>query len=185
MALDAFVFVYGTLKTGYHNYNVYLKPSIDLGKAAFVGTARTSTTEFVMVLKKDRFVPCLFRAPAGVEGYAVPGEVYRVDADALEALDLLEGVDERYYVREDIDVTLESGERIVAGAYLMPIRDDLLELARIDNYTDAHHDGYKSRTRTPKLKILKCIYGQAKADAVQALLDQGVAFEDAWQQVVG
>lgn len=185
MALDTFVFVYGTLKTGYHNYNVYLKPSIDLGKAAFVGAARTTSADFIMVLKKDRFVPCLFRAPAGEEGYVVPGEVYRVDADALGALDLLEGVDERYYMREEIDVTLENGDQVVAGAYLMPIRDDLLELARIKDYTDELHDGYKSRTRTPKLRILKCIYGQEKADAVQAMVDQGVAFEDAWKQVVG
>lgn len=185
MPLEELVFVYGTLKTGYHNYNVYLAPSIALGKAEFVSRASTARPEFVMVLKKDRFVPCLFRAPEGREGYAVPGEVYRVDADALEALDILEGVDEHYYDREEIEVTLESGETVVAGAYLMPIRDELLELAPIADYTDEFHNGYKSRTRTPKLKILRCIYGQEKADAVQTKLDAGVPFDDAWKQVVG
>lgn len=183
MALDTFVFVYGTLKTGYYNYNVYLQPAIELGKAEFVGSAHTARPEFHMVLKKDRFVPCLYRAPA--DGYVVPGEVYRVDADALEALDVLEGVDEGYYVREEIDVALKNGESVVAHAYLIPIRDDLLELARIADYTDEFHNGYKSRTRTPKLRILKCIYGQEKADAVQAKVDQGVPFDDAWKQVVG
>lgn len=185
-ALDTYVYVYGTLKQDFYNYDVYLKPAVARGKAAFVGAARTAHPEFHLVLKKDRFVPCMYRAPA--DGYCVPGEVFRVDADALEALDILEAVAEKYYVREVIDVELLEGERagetIQCHAYVMPLRDDLLELARVPTYTAELHDGYKSRTRTPKLAILQCIYGRAVAAEVQALLDGGLAFEDAWRKVV-
>lgn len=186
--MDTFVYVYGTLKQGFYNYDVYLGPAVALGKAERVGAAQTADTDFHLVLKKDRFVPCMYRAPPGDSGYRVPGEVYRVDADALEALDLLEAVAEKYYEREQIAVELLDGERvgetIACHAYVMPVRDELLTLARVPEYTAALHVGYKSRTRTPKLSILSCIYGRDKTDAVQAKLDAGLDFDAAWKEVV-
>lgn len=187
LPLDTYVFVYGTLKKGFYNYDVYLKPAVEFGKAELVGAAQTAQPDFHLVLKRDRFVPCLYRAPS--EGYNVLGEVYRVDKDALEALDILEAVAEKYYLREEIDVEILGGERrgetIVCHAYIMPIRDELLTLERVPVYSEELHVGYKSRTRTPKLAILQCIYGSEKTDQVQAKLDEGLEFAQAWKEVIG
>ncbi|KAF1323403.1 hypothetical protein FI667_g10536, partial [Globisporangium splendens] len=187
MALDTYVYVYGTLKQGFYNYDVYLKPAVAFGKAELVGAAQTANPEFHLVLKKDRFVPCMYRAP--VDGYKVPGEVYRVDKDALEALDILEAVAEKYYLREEIEVELLdgelAGETILAHAYVMPVRGELLTLTRVPVYSEELHVGYKSRTRTPKLAILQCVYGKETTDQVQAKLDAGVEFAVAWKEVVG
>lgn len=196
LPLDALVFVYGTLKQGYYNYDVYLKPAVEMGKAEFVAAAKTGDPAFHLVLKKDRWVPCMYRAPTKadgyegeLDGYQVPGEVYRVDRDVVEALDILEGVDEAYYLREDIPVELlegpDAGKIVTCGAYVMLRRAELLELTRVPEYTLELHVGYKSKVRTPKLRILKCLYGSEAADKVQALVDSGVQFQDAWKQVVG
>lgn len=188
LSVDTYVYVYGTLKKDFYNYETYLKPAVARGKAEFVGAAQTKHPEFHLVLKQDRYVPCMYRAPSS-DGYCVPGEVYKCDADAVEALDILEAVAEKYYLREEIDVEILDGERkgetIVCHAYVMPVRDDLLTLARILTYTAELHKGYKSRSRTPKLSILQCIYGKETTDQVQAKLEEGLAFADAWEQVVG
>ncbi|RLN49403.1 hypothetical protein BBJ28_00010999 [Nothophytophthora sp. Chile5] len=90
--METYVFVYGTLKRGLYNYETYLRPAMALGKATFIEVARTTHPEFHMVLNDDVFYPCLYRAPT--DGYQVPGEVYRVDADTLAALDILEEVND-------------------------------------------------------------------------------------------
>ncbi|RLN92546.1 hypothetical protein BBJ28_00007084 [Nothophytophthora sp. Chile5] len=185
--MEAYVFVYGTLKRGLVNYERYLQPAEAVGKAEFVGVGRTARADFHLVLQPDRCVPCLYRAPT--EGYQVPGEVYRVDADALEALDILEAVKDEYYLREEVDVDLvegeQKGETVTCQAYIMAIREDLLKLERIPDYTAELHKGYQSRTNTPNLAILKCLYGQKTTDAVQSKLDEGMDFPEAWEKIVG
>lgn len=190
LPVDTYVYVYGTLKRDFYNYETYLKPAVVRGKTEFIGAAQTKHADFHLVLKKDRFVPCLYRTPAAAQdGYCVPGEVYKCDADVVEALDILEAVAEKYYLREEIDVEILDGERkgetIACHAYIMPLRDDLLSLARIPMYTAELHEGYQSRSRTPKLSILQCIYGKETTDAVQAKIDQGLEFAAAWEQVIG
>ncbi|KAL4144205.1 hypothetical protein PRNP1_013344 [Phytophthora ramorum] len=185
--MDTYVFVYGTLKRGLVNYERYLHPAELAGKAEFMGTGLTACAEFHLVLNPDRSVPCLYRAPA--EGYQVPGEVYRVDADALAALDILEAVKDKYYLREEIPVSVVEGklkhQTVSSQAYIMPVREDLLKLQRIPNYTPLMHKSYRSRTVTPNLDVLKCIYGEDVTDAVQSKLNDGMEFDDAWEAVVG
>ncbi|KAG1689298.1 hypothetical protein DVH05_002366 [Phytophthora capsici] len=181
------VFVYGTLKTGLYNYTTYLQPAIDLGKASFVGGARTTKEEFHMVLDDQAFYPCLYRAPKG-EGYRVIGEVYSVDDDTLAALDVLEEVDDGLYSRDDIDVDLIDGElkgqTVSCQVYLMPIIDDLPRLERITNYSAAMNAKYDQLMGDPQLEILECIYGKEITQAVEAKVKGGLEFEDAWKVVV-
>lgn len=185
--MDTYVFVYGTLKRGLINYERYLRPAELAGKAAFMGTGLTACAEFHLVLNPDRSVPCLYRAHA--EGYQVPGEIYRVDSDALAALDILEAVKDKYYVREEIPVSVVEGElkhqTVTCQVYIMPIREDLLKLERIPNYTALMHKTYRSRSETPNLEVLKCMYGEDVTDAVQSKLDEGMEFDGAWKAVVG
>ncbi|GMF11372.1 unnamed protein product [Phytophthora lilii] len=132
--MTTYVFVYGTLKRGLFNYGKHLEPAIDAGKASFVAAARTSRADFCMVLDDKGFFPCLFRAKSG--GCQVSGEVFRVDADTLAALDRLERVDDGWYRREEVAVELLDGqqETIKANVYLAPVSDDLIKLERISNY---------------------------------------------------
>ncbi|KAG6976357.1 hypothetical protein JG688_00001439 [Phytophthora aleatoria] len=152
-----------------------------------MGAARTSHADFHMMLNDKGFFPCMSRVAA--DGYRVSGEVFYVDDDILAALDLLEKVDEDLYQREQVEVELLDGERqgetIKCQAYIMPIREDLLKLERIPNYTPLMHKTYRSRTKTPNLEVLKCLYGEAVMDAVQSKLNEGMEFDGAWKAVVG
>lgn len=187
LQMDTYVFVYGTLKRGLINYERYLHPAELVGKAEFVGTGITACAEFHLVLQPDRSVPCLYRTHA--DGYQVPGEVYRMDADALEALDILEAVKDKYYLREEVPVSVVEGplkgKTVECQVYIMPIREDLLKLERIPNYTVKMSKMYRSRSRTPSLEILKCLYGEEVTDEVQNKMNAGMEFDGAWKAVVG
>ncbi|KAG6611264.1 Gamma-glutamylaminecyclotransferase A [Phytophthora cinnamomi] len=180
------VFVYGTLKTGLYNYTTYLRPAIALGKASFVGAARTTNEDYHMVLDDQAWYPCLYRAPS--HGYRVAGEVYSVDDDTLAALDVLEEVDDDLYARDEIDVDLIDGERkgetLSCHVYLMPIFDDLPKLQRIADYTAAMNAKYDELMGDPQLEILECIYGKEITQAVEAKVEAGMDFADAWEIVV-
>lgn len=76
------VFVYGTLKKGYHNHRVLGSNPKFCGKA---------TTPPDYLLYDNGSYPCMIQATAG-EGRAVEGEVYEVPDSQMVALDRLEGV---------------------------------------------------------------------------------------------
>uniref|UniRef100_A0AAV1UD67 Gamma-glutamylcyclotransferase family protein n=1 Tax=Peronospora matthiolae TaxID=2874970 RepID=A0AAV1UD67_9STRA len=134
------VFVYGSLKTGFNNYPVFIQPAIEQGKASFVGAARTTNDEFHMVLNDQAFFPCLYRVPQG-DGYKVSGDVFSLDRDTVAALDAFERVDDKFYVRGVLDVDLVDGERkgetVACQVYFMSVYDDLARLERITEYTRA------------------------------------------------
>ncbi|CEG37131.1 Uncharacterized conserved protein [Plasmopara halstedii] len=185
--MDTFVFVYGTLKRGFINYERYLHPAELAGKVEFIGTGLTACAEFHLVLNPDRSVPCMYRA--NVDGYQVPGEIFRVDADALMALDILEAIKDNYYVREEIQVSIVEGkmmhQTITCQVYIMHAREELLKLKRIPEYTLAMHKTYQSRTQVPDLEVLKCLFGDRVTDAVQCKINEGMNFITAWKAVTG
>lgn len=82
------VFVYGSLKSGFHNHRLLIDH-----KAESLGMART--LERHMLLKGNAF-PFLLKRPAHAR---VSGELYRVDDAGLVALDRLES-HPRFYRRE-------------------------------------------------------------------------------------
>ena len=114
-----FVFVYGTLKTGYGN-NRILQPT-----SLFVGEAVTCEA-FKMV---NCGFPYINRANDCV--LPVLGEVWKVtDEDTLQRLDWLEGVSSGHYVRTIIDVRVGDEEVIAVHTYLS---GHSLEEDRFDN----------------------------------------------------
>lgn len=87
------VFVYGTLKRGYSNYNRLLRTS------EFVSEAKT--------LPKYRLYdvgmfPCMVKD--GERGVAVEGEVFIVDDETKQRLDWLEGISSGMYTREVVEL---------------------------------------------------------------------------------
>src|SRR5262245_22778676 len=95
------IFVYGSLKRGFENHAL-------LSAARFEGPH--ATARGFELFRVGRY-PALVRASQGL----VRGELYRVDGELLERLDVFEGCPE-LYEREVIE--LEDGS--TADAYLMP-----------------------------------------------------------------
>lgn len=82
------VFVYGSLKQGFHNNRV-------LGNAEFCGSTKTDYARYSML--------DLGAFPAVIKSgdHRISGEVYEVDDDGLERLDFLEG-NGSLYLREQV-----------------------------------------------------------------------------------
>jgi len=110
----ATVFVYGTLKRGFPNFETHMKD------ARFLGQARTQDA-FPLVIAGRWRTPYMLQ-DAG-NGVPINGELFAVTADALEALDRLEKVGEPGgYVRQMILVARleDTSEALPALCYLMP-----------------------------------------------------------------
>jgi len=90
MSKETFVFVYGTLKRGGSNQHY-------LAGQKFIGVARTPPGFRLFDLGE---YPGMIAKTDDRDG--VSGEVWSVEADCLEHLDLLEGIAEGLYRREPV-----------------------------------------------------------------------------------
>lgn len=102
------LFVYGTLKEGFHWHAKFLSFSTKVG----VG----STAQRYPLVVGESGVPYLLGDMPGC-GQCVQGELWRVDADTLEGLDEYEGLRKGHYDRRRIEVLLEDGAVATADAY--------------------------------------------------------------------
>jgi len=119
------IFVYGSLKRGFGNNRYFLSSD-----AEFVGPCTTADSNFDMISLGS--FPAVFRnsddalyPPAGeLRNCRITGEVYRVDAKTLVALDMLEG-NGSFYTREQIEVDgLPQGENL-CWCYLISDKGDM------------------------------------------------------------
>lgn len=100
------VFVYGTLKRGLSNHG-WLNRQVFLGEAI---------TEPKYLLYDLGGYPGMVSATRGLgRGRAIHGEVWEVDASALERLHQLEGIDHGEYVFASIELQPPWQERGVHG----------------------------------------------------------------------
>lgn len=97
------VFVYGTLKMGYHNHAKWMKG------AKFIGDA-TSIAKWAMVNTNNSYPYLLGRNPYG---HNIIGEVYSVTDDQLSSLDILEGFP-HHYTNQYITVKITSTGEIMS-----------------------------------------------------------------------
>lgn len=105
LELCSYVFVYGTLKRGFHNHHL-------LRSSSLLGEAMTQDSYLMF----GRGVPYIM--PGGY--YPVAGEVYAVeDEEVMSLLDRLEG-HPTMYCREVIPVRLAQGQEMKAWCYLCP-----------------------------------------------------------------
>jgi len=99
------MFVYGTLKQGFHNH-FYLEGQEYLGAAVTVDQTYDIYGTYIPFLVADG-------------KYKVAGELYSVDANAAEEIDYLEG----YYEKRQIKVkSLHDSKIYTANAYMVNIR---------------------------------------------------------------
>ena len=99
------VLFYGTLMRGFHNWSVYVQPMISNDQAKFLYEG-VSVDEYPLCVHSDRNVPALYNAK-GI-GKHVTGEVWEVNANGLEALDIIEGVSGGFYSTGTIRMTDKS-----------------------------------------------------------------------------
>lgn len=116
-----YVFVYGTLKQGFHNHQ-------HLENAEFICEA-TTKDKYPMVNIEEYF-PYLIN-DKGV-GNNVHGEVYKIDTSILTFLDILEGYPE-LYIREKIKVA-SIGVELSVIVYFVKEKIDYKNLSLLENF---------------------------------------------------
>lgn len=97
------VFVYGTLKRGFHNFSKYLENS----GARFV-TDATTVERLPLVMDEKYYTPYALNLPG--RGEQLSGELFEVTTDVLAVLNRLEGYP-KYYDRISVRVTTANGEQ--------------------------------------------------------------------------
>ena len=114
------VFVYGTLKKGFPNYVRYMT------SAAFLGRYQTME-KYPLVLFGRRHVPGMLDRPG--DGHHVEGEVYEVNDECLESIDVLEGIHKPDgYRRRTISVTsMDKAEPDQTQAYAYLLNPQLVK----------------------------------------------------------
>ena len=106
--INPLVFVYGTLKRGFHNHGLIRQ----IG-AEFVSIGRTAES-FPLVVDG---LPYLLNSRGC--GHQVEGEIYRIpDSEGWTALDRLEG-HPRFYKRELTNIDGDDGETYCAWVYFL------------------------------------------------------------------
>jgi len=103
---DRIIFVYGSLKKGFYNHNIYLEDVEYIGTGVIDGYDMYSLGKF----------------PAIVEGNGVVyGELYKVTEEELSAIDMLEGynplTDTGLYIRRTVEVQTIAG-KVLAEVYV-------------------------------------------------------------------
>lgn len=130
------LFVYGTLKRGFHWNNKYLSPRLG---ATFLDVAVTE--DLWLLVLGDSGVPYLL--PGGdARGRRVRGELWSVSEATLRGLDDYEGVSKGYYTRQSTLVSrgAESGRAERAWVYVLVAPDkDLSEREALEEYSPALH----------------------------------------------
>jgi gamma-glutamylaminecyclotransferase len=106
------IFAYGTLRQGFHNHH-YVRDSLFLGAA-------TTCKQYAMYVAEG--IPYLMVEEAR---YHILGEVFRVDAAMLAALDKLEE-HPRVYCRQETTVAMEDGRQMLAQVYFARNRQGIL-----------------------------------------------------------
>lgn len=133
------VFVYGTLKRGFPNYD-------GIRGDEFLGRFRTCDA-FPLVVSGPWFSPILL--PERGTGYRVIGEMFAVDDDKLAALDRLESTHlPTGYTREEIEVeSLEDGAIVTAWVYFKErSRVSSIESDHVAEYLDQRYIPLSQRT---------------------------------------
>lgn len=135
------LFVYGTLREGYHWNSKFLSSSKKLCDAR--------TVEKFPLVVGTSCVPYLLGDLPNV-GHQIVGEVWEVDEMTLKNLDEYEGIGKGYYTRRTITVTSSTGggtkKPIEAEVYFKTeSSEDLRNSPYLEEYTlDFHRQNYKA-----------------------------------------
>ncbi|KAK9759270.1 Gamma-glutamyl cyclotransferase, AIG2-like [Popillia japonica] len=132
------VFVYGTLKSGEPNHHWFSKGN---GHYKLLCNAQTAE-KFPLIIATDYNIPFLLYSPG--TGNYVKGEVYEVDKNVLDKLDVLEDHPD-FYQRELHKVNnLDGGGDITAWIYFIKnFKSHLLQLPMYESYSNNGDHGLR------------------------------------------
>ena len=112
MNSDLVVAVYGTLKKGFNNHPL-------MSGARFICNAVTADDNYTMTVYPGGLFPIVAMSKSRDAG-KVAVEIYEVDKETLDTLDVLEGHPE-FYRREKVTFTSDKdGQLIIAWMYMFP-----------------------------------------------------------------
>jgi len=136
-----YLFVYGTLKSGFHWNQKFL------GRSKFISKAKTVHAYPLVVGESG--VPYLLGDISNNNSKCINGEIWQVDVETLLGLDQYEGVPKNYYVRNLIEVVPEKsrdGKPTKAFAYFKAKSSpQLIDLPKLSEYTlEFHKANYKA-----------------------------------------
>ncbi|XP_037074280.1 putative gamma-glutamylcyclotransferase CG2811 [Pollicipes pollicipes] len=141
------VFVYGTLKRGQPNHHWMTSERPEHGRASLVGVART-VRPFPLVVAGPWNIPYCVDRPG--EGHNITGEVYRIDAEKLRHLDVLETYPTHYNRRLEEVTLLDAPDATPLSAWVYlweKYTEDHLQLPFLENYAN---DAASERRYVPK-----------------------------------
>lgn len=116
-----YVFVYGTLMSGFGNNRLLKNSNLEY--------YATTEEEYKLVANS---IPYLLEDEGSTY---VRGEVYRVNENTLRNLDSLEG-HPNWYVRKIVNVITDQGDRIRAWVYFMPEQPSGVSIIESGSYRD-------------------------------------------------
>jgi len=120
--------VYGTLRKGFGNYENYIKPAINSGKAKFIGKGKTEK-KYTMHCAGIPFVI------ENEQTVNIVVEVYEInDYKVIDDIDKLEGHPD-WYERREVPIILDNGKKIKAWMYFYTSYESMSErMRKLDSY---------------------------------------------------
>jgi len=161
------VFVYGTLKRGFYNYDTYLKSAVDQGNASVISDGQTMS-KYRLVVGHERNIPFLLAndkegSNSSKNHKHITGEIYAIQKESvMQGLDLLEGVQSGFYHRECISVQGLDGYGTMYDCWVYfktDIEDYLLELSTHSSFTEEMGLRYLPKAEVDKT-ILKLMHDE-------------------------
>lgn len=138
-----FLFVYGTLKKGFHWNDKYLNPRVG---GCFISKAIT-VDKFLLVIGQCGVLYVVNpKEKNGEIGKKIKGEVWKVTNTCLKGLDEYEGISKGYYLRESIQIELESGKKLDGFIYLL---NEIDNINNIDNALDEYSLDFHKKWYSP------------------------------------
>ena len=134
------IFVFGTLKEGFPNFHI--------NKGIRIKGRFHTNTPYPLYLVGERYAPWLIQKEN--EGHQVGGEVFLVDKDGMNRMDLLERIHEPdgYRKTQIIVVSELTQEEMRVDAYLKPpeqLNKGIIRLGPLREYTLSHAMLYRPR----------------------------------------
>ena len=140
------IFVYGTLKRGFHNYNVYLSENAAYsGSATFVSCGKTKE-RFTMTIGNNGIPFMCPPAPDPALSGQVSGELFLVNAEKRTHLDYLESifVEGDWYTAKSLEIFNEDTGKIVRAKSYVAVGDrgfrEGLDRGHFDSYPIEIHE---------------------------------------------
>ena len=192
------VFLYGTMKRNFYNYNAYLSCACGRGQARFLHDAITKDP-FRLILWGSRHVPAMVENSDENNNNndilpQIHGEVFLVDKNTLAGLDDFFEDGEVRYTRKPIRIikssasssSLRQRRDVHAYAYVVTPTTEFLNLPTLAEYTEMEHEKYSNPTFQPKVfELMTGVDKEYFSLFWDPKTHHGRRFDNVWREALG